>query len=524
MKKAFTLVALLFLFLHFTASSLYSCDRSSLNLIGISQAGSGWDIAMEVNIGAGIMGVTTGADNNTNTFAFGFYVNCPASSSFLVNSWTPSFLTSDTTACTNPSALAGPAFGAVQTLAYISQGCFYTCVTNTLACGDVHTQTDTVVVNVSYTPDSIRLFGVEGQGNPVAGCYPNSDMLLILLNQPGHPTCAVDTDPPVISCPDTVFSFLGANCQQVVPDLTTEVNAYDCCTNPTISQAPAIGTSIANNSVVVVTATDSAGNMVSCPVVINFQDTIAPSTSCSADTFYLDGLGFVTVLPQDVGAATDNCTIASEQLAPGFFGCTNIGGNSVTYTAIDNSGLLDSCSAIVTILDTIAPTANCQNLTVYLDSNRTYNLNPIDINAGSLDNCGFPALNANPSLLDTSFGGTAVVTLVASDVSGNTSSCQSNVTILDTFAVGLEEGVTSIWRLSPNPTRDQVRLERMAEIFEEVEIEVINIDGRVVVSQIEEETAGAGVWMISLGELPKGVYFVRVKGKDWHWMQKVLKW
>jgi hypothetical protein len=27
-------------------------------------------------------------------------------------------------------------------------------------------------------PDSLRLFGIEGAGNPVAGCYPNNDMLI----------------------------------------------------------------------------------------------------------------------------------------------------------------------------------------------------------------------------------------------------------------------------------------------------------------------------------------------------------
>ena len=45
-------------------------------------------------------------------------------------------------------------------------------------CGNVYSQCTNFTFVTNVLPDSIRVFGVEGDGNPIAGCYPNSDMLI----------------------------------------------------------------------------------------------------------------------------------------------------------------------------------------------------------------------------------------------------------------------------------------------------------------------------------------------------------
>ncbi|MEM7039409.1 MAG: T9SS type A sorting domain-containing protein [Bacteroidota bacterium] len=51
-------------------------------------------------------------------------------------------------------------------------------------CGNAHSQCFQLDFTVDVFPDSIRVFGAEGAGNPVGGCYPNPDMLIDLSGLP----------------------------------------------------------------------------------------------------------------------------------------------------------------------------------------------------------------------------------------------------------------------------------------------------------------------------------------------------
>lgn len=173
MKSLYT--PLLFLVCGFlpTISSQAQCDSSSLTFIAVNAAGGGtFDLTVEYCIGGGVLGTTTGASASTTTFAFGFY-----GTGITVNSY-PASLTSDSTACTNTSNLIPGGLGSDVAVGYITPGCTFNCVSSTAACGTPHSDCQTIVFNLNQLPDSMRLFGAEGNGNPFAGCYPNSDMAL----------------------------------------------------------------------------------------------------------------------------------------------------------------------------------------------------------------------------------------------------------------------------------------------------------------------------------------------------------
>ncbi|MEX1002072.1 MAG: T9SS type A sorting domain-containing protein [Crocinitomicaceae bacterium] len=51
------------------------------------------------------------------------------------------------------------------------------------------------------------------------------------------------------------------------------------------------------------------------------------------------------------------------------YDCDDIGTNILDLVAIDMSGNTDTCQTTITVLDTISPSALCQNATVYLDGN-----------------------------------------------------------------------------------------------------------------------------------------------------------
>ena len=164
---------------------------------------------------------------------------------------------------------------------------------------------------------------------------------------------------------------------------------------------------------------------------------------CQNITVQLDANGDVSINAADIdGGSNDNCGIASVTVDGGNtttdFDCSQVGINTVTLTVTDVSGNISTCDAIVTVTDTVAPTAICQNITVQLDANGDVSINAADIDGGSNDNCGIASVTVDGGNTTTDFDcsqvGINTVTLTVTDVSGNISTCDAIVTVTDTVA------------------------------------------------------------------------------------------
>jgi hypothetical protein len=124
---------------------------------------------------------------------FGFYDAAPPG--FTVNSFTPANMVGPVRTspagpgCSMPSTNYGPDpyYGLQGEVIYTDPGysgdpyCTgkpYGCVNSTTTCGGAQAFCTTFTFNVNQMPDSMRVFGVEGGGNPVGGCYPNADMAI----------------------------------------------------------------------------------------------------------------------------------------------------------------------------------------------------------------------------------------------------------------------------------------------------------------------------------------------------------
>ncbi len=101
-----------------------------------------------------------------------------------------------------------------------------------------------------------------------------------------------------------------------------------------------------------------------CPKSLSTQilvtDQAAPMLFLKNATVYLDNNGNVTLSPAlfDNGSF-DDCGIASWTVTPNSFNCNQIGTNMVTITATDPSGHTSTATAIVTVVDNIAPSVVC---------------------------------------------------------------------------------------------------------------------------------------------------------------------
>ena len=165
-----------------------------------------------------------------------------------------------------------------------------------------------------------------------------------------------------------------------------------------------------------------------------------PKASCENVTVYLDedGNGSLTVAAVD-SSSSATCGIDTMYLSLTSFDCDDLslaldkldpGGLTTTLYVIDSVGFIDSCLATVTVLDTLAPAALCQAVSVSLDSTGTGSTTAAAVDDGSSDNC-----EVNLSLSQTSFGinntGANTVTLTVTDGSNNSSTCTATVTVED---------------------------------------------------------------------------------------------
>lgn len=120
---------------------------------------------------------------------------------------------------------------------------------------------------------------------------------------------------------------------------------------------------------VMLTVTDVNGNSSSAPAVVTVIDNTAPNMATQDISIYLDASGNASIVAADVDNGSADACGLSLAVSPASFDCSNTGANTVTLTATDASGNMNSATATVTVIDSTAPAANTQDVTIYLDAN-----------------------------------------------------------------------------------------------------------------------------------------------------------
>lgn len=173
----------------------------------------------------------------------------------------------------------------------------------------------------------------------------------------------------------------------------------------------------------------------SCSAVISVWDTLAPVASCKNMTVHLDaaGNGTLTAALADDGSV-DACGVANRTISNGTFSCADAGSVFAdTLKVIDGSGNSDECLFSITVEDTVAPQAICQDVTVFLDGNGEATIGPQLLDGGSSDVCGIGQWLVSDSVFTCAQVGQEMCQLKVVDQHGNVDSCQSQVEVLDTI-------------------------------------------------------------------------------------------
>ncbi|MDO5981365.1 gliding motility-associated C-terminal domain-containing protein [Flavivirga spongiicola] len=185
---------------------------------------------------------------------------------------------------------------------------------------------------------------------------------------------------------------------------------------------------------VTLTVTDPSGNTDTETAVVTIEDNVPLTAVCQNITIQLDANGQATITPSEIdGGSGSGCGTFTSTISKSTFSCADIGANNVTLTVDDGTNTA-SCTAVVTVEDTLVPTVITQNITVPLDAFAQASIVASDIDNGSTDNCGIASMSVNISSFDCSTTGDNTVILSVTDNEGNVGTGTAIVTVTETIS------------------------------------------------------------------------------------------
>lgn len=257
---------------------------------------------------------------------------------------------------------------------------------------------------------------------------------------------SADTEPPVVRTKNFDLYFSEGSGRLLPSDV--DAGTSDNCGIRNLSVSPNIFTCYVSGQTIAVTliAFDHSGNRSEGTAYVSVFETGAPDITCPSGQVLNLNADCEQALPDYRGLAEayDNCgqyngsqlPTLTQSPAPG----TIIPGGqdvTVTLTATDYPGNSSNCQFNVSAED-MAPEALCKNATVQLDATGIGSLTISAIDNGSTDDCGIAGTSLDRNTFNCDDVGTLqTVTLTVSDNSGNSSSCEAKVSVLDNIAPSL---------------------------------------------------------------------------------------
>jgi hypothetical protein len=243
-----------------------------------------------------------------------------------------------------------------------------------------------------------------------------------------------DTEAPVAVCPANITQGNDAGqCSAVVTFATG--NSTDNCPGQSDVATPASGSVFAfGTTPVTIVATDAAGNTHDCTFTVTVNDTENPVAVCPANITQSNDLGLCSaVVTFATGNSTDNCPGVTDVATPASGTVFSVGTTPVTIAATDAVGNTHECTFTVTVNDTETPVAICPaDITTNNDAGLCSAV--VTFAPTANDNCGVATVVSSPASGSAFAVGTTTVTVVATDIHGNTGNCTFTVTVYDNEA------------------------------------------------------------------------------------------
>lgn len=169
------------------------------------------------------------------------------------------------------------------------------------------------------------------------------------------------------------------------------------------------------------------------------QDITPPTAICKDITIELDTWGYVAISPEDLdNGSFDDDAISSFSASQTEFYCEHLaiyegqGPIGVTLTVTDASGNSSDCIAYVTVEDNTPPlNVGCIDFEIDIQEDGTYYIYPFYFDGGSEEGCLADIQADRTDFTCDDIGQEITVNVTFVDLSGNSSVCQSRVTVID---------------------------------------------------------------------------------------------
>ena len=176
----------------------------------------------------------------------------------------------------------------------------------------------------------------------------------------------------------------------------------------------------------------SCSNIGANTVTLTVSDDASNSDMCISTVTILDTISPV-VQGQNISIDLDPSGSATISISPNTFSCSDLGNNNVILTVEDLYGNISNAIYVVNVNDTVAPIAIAQDISIYLNNSGNASISPSTVNNGSSDNCSIFSFNVSPSNYSCTNLGVVPAIFTATDSDGNSDTDDFNVTVLDTI-------------------------------------------------------------------------------------------
>ncbi|MDC8003310.1 HYR domain-containing protein [Aureisphaera galaxeae] len=285
--------------------------------------------------------------------------------------------------------------------------------------------------------------------------------------------------------------------------------------------------SMIGDNTVTLTVTDVNGNSATCTATVTVEDLIDPVVACMDITVELDENGMAVITPEDVATISDNCGVLTTAIDIFEFSCDDVGTPvTVQIFANDASGNLSSCTAVVTVVDTLAPVITCPaDQTVDPGPGMLFYEVPDYFATGeatAIDNCTDPVTvtSQDPAAGTLLPDGVYTITLTAEDEYGNASTCEFELTVESTLGLDDLPVDLSTIVVYPNPATDVVFISNPQSIALE-EVTVFDLVGRKVASY---DLRNSGIeTSLDISNLATASYTLVIEGSGGQITKRLIK-
>jgi len=329
-----------------------------------------------------------------------------------------------------------------------------TCPSNVTKNADPGVCQSVVTIPVPATSDNCGILNLVNSftgTNNASGTYPVGLTLVTWTATDIHgntTTCiqtinVVDNQNPSIICPPDITAYTAPN-MCTTPVLLNPPTVTDNCgiagvVNSFNGTVNASGNYPVGVTIVTWVVTDVNGRISTCTNKVTVLDNQNPGLVCPANiTAYANaGCQASVVIPTPV--VSDNCGIAgiinSFNNTSNASGTYPIGITNVVWTVTDVNGLVSSCTMQVNVIDAMPPSISCPGTISVPSQPGSCSANVSVPGPVASDNCGISnvinTLTGNTNASGIYPIGNTTITWIATDNSGNTSSCSMIVSVYD---------------------------------------------------------------------------------------------